>query len=417
MFKSFLKKFKKNNLLQNIFNLSILQVVSAGLSLALIPLLARILEPTIFGLVMFIHLITSYFIWFAEWGFSQGGTQKIAINKLNHHKLSTLFNEIFSAQLFLIILALVPLYFTLTYFQSKYQYDDLTIMIILIYFILSSSMPIWFLNGLEKVTFAIIVQIYPKIIALLFIIFFLKQPEDFIFYFVALLIGLSISILHIFFVIIKSHKIFYTFMNPFSQLKNNFNYFISSFSKTMSVNIIPFFLGVLTSIELFGFYSLADKIKGAVLIILNPIYQSVFPRMCHVINHDSYLAYLKKYSILIILIISTISIILFFSIELIITYFVGLNYITSSLYIRYMIPAILINSLVSILFYFILIPFDLSKSIMKISLFNFIFIALFSYPVINVMEVSGAIIILTISELLFLTSCLYIIFKKKLFIK
>ena len=84
-----INRLRSNKLFKNIFNLSILQVISALLSLVLIPLLARILEPTIFGLIMFIHLITSYFIWFSEWGFSQGGTQKIASVRSNFSELSS----------------------------------------------------------------------------------------------------------------------------------------------------------------------------------------------------------------------------------------------------------------------------------------------------------------------------------------
>lgn len=411
---SLFSKLRDNNLFKNIFNLSILQVVSAFLSLALIPILARVLEPTIFGLVMFIHLFTSYFIWFAEWGFSQGGTQKIAIYRLEYKKLSKTFNEIYSAQIFLIIILIVPLYFCINLFQTKYQFDNTLVPIIIFYFALSSLFPVWFLNGMERVTFAVIVQIYPKFFALLCVFFLIKQPDDFNYYFISLILGLLLGICHSFFVIYRDFQIKFNFANPFFQLRKNLNYFITSFSKTMGSNIIPFFLGLLTSIEIFGFFSLADKIKSAVLTILNPIYQSVFPRMCHVVNQKSYYTYLKKYAFIIISLILTLSFLVFLLIEPLLDYFVGQNYQFSSKLLKFMIPAIILNSLVSILFYFILIPFDLSKSVMKIGIFQFLFVLIISYPIINYMESYGAILILTISEILFLICYLFIIFKYKL---
>lgn len=409
-----INKIKNNNLMRNIFSLSILQVVSAILSIVLIPLLARVLEPSTFGLVMFIHLITSYFIWFSEWGFSQGGAQKIAIFRSEKAILSKIFNQIYSSQLFLVILAVIPLFFTLYFFQAKYHYDILTINLILVYFILSSSIPIWFLSGIEKVTFAIVVQIYPKILALLSVIFFLKKPDDYLYYFISLILGLVIAMTHCFIEIFKTQKIFFSIVNPYTQLKENFNYFISSFTKTMTSNIIPFFLSLLTSVEIFGFYALADKIKGAILIILNPIYQSLFPRMCHIVNQKSYYSYLRKYSIFIILLILVLSLSVFFFIDYIVFYFVGIEYHYSSELIKWMIPSIIMNSLVSICFYFVLIPFNLSKSIMKVSLLNFIFILIISYPIIGLMKSYGAIIILTISEIIFLLFYIYIINKNNL---
>ena len=170
------------------------------MSLALIPILARVLEPTIFGLVMFIHLFTSYFIWFAEWGFSQGGTQKIAINRSEHKKLEKTFNEIYSAQLFLIILLIIFIFFVINLFQTKYQFDNTLVPIIIFYFTLSSLFPVWFLNGMERVTFTVIVQIYPKFIALLCVVFLIKQPDDFKYYFISLIFGLFVGIFHSFYV-------------------------------------------------------------------------------------------------------------------------------------------------------------------------------------------------------------------------
>lgn len=288
------QRLLNNNLLKNIFNLSILQFLSAFLSLTLIPLLARVLEPTIFGIVMFLHLITNYFIWFTEWGFSQGGTQKISNIRSNSIQLSKCFNQIYTSQIFLIFLSIVPIFMTLLFFQAKYKFDSNAVIVMICYFILSSAIPVWFLNGMEKVTYALLTQIYPKILALLSVIFFIKKPEDFLYYFIALNLGLIFSIFHAFYIIKKNYKIKLIFSNPYLQLKNNFNYFINSFTKTLGSNIIPFFLEIVTSIEIFGFYVLADKIKGAALIILNPIYQSVFPRMCHVVKKKAIFLTLKS---------------------------------------------------------------------------------------------------------------------------
>ena len=408
------QRLLNNNLLKNIFNLSILQFLSAFLSLTLIPLLARVLEPTIFGIVMFLHLITNYFIWFTEWGFGQGGTQKISNIRSNSAQLSKCFNQIYTSQIFLIFLSIVPIFMAILFFQVKYKFDNNAIIVMICYFILSSAIPVWFLNGMEKVTHALLTQIYPKILALLSVIFFIKKPEDFLYYFIALNLGLIFSIFHTFYIINKNYKIKLIFSNPYLQLKNNFNYFINSFTKTLGSNIIPFFLEIVTSIEIFGFYVLADKIKGAALIILNPIYQSVFPRMCHVVKQKSYISYLKKYSIFIIFIILIICSFIFILINQIISNYIGPDYQTSSALVKLMIPSIIMSSIISIMLYFILIPFDLNKELMKVSIINFAVILIISYPIISLLNSYGAVLVLTISDFLFIVFYSNIIFKNKL---
>jgi len=408
-------KIIKSKILKNIFNLSILQVISAILSLILIPLLARVLEPTQFGIVMLLHLITSYFIWFAEWGFSHGGTQQIASENNNSQTINHLFNQIYSSQISLTLIATIPLAIFLFFLSLKYDLSYYFQIILIIYFLCSSILPIWLLNGLEKVTFAIIVQIYPKILALIAVIFFIDKPEDFIFYFYALILGLLIAFIHVFVEIIIKYKINFKFVHPAVQLKKNFNYFIASFSKTLGSNLIPFILSLFISIELFGFYSLADRIKGACLIILNPIFQSVFPRMCKVVHQKEYYSYLQKYSFLVLLLISLISLGLILCIDVFINILVGVNYMQSALISKWLIPSIVLSSMVSILYYFILIPFDLHRLIMKAGIWQFLFVLSLSFPLIYWFQVWGAVITLTLSELFLFLFYFVLSKKQKLF--
>jgi O-antigen/teichoic acid export membrane protein len=79
-----------------------------------------------------------------------------------------------------------------------------------------------------------------------------------------------------------------------------------------------------------------------------------------------------------------------------------------------MIPSIILNSVISIMLYFVLIPFNLNKELMKISIINFVFILIISYPIISFLESYGAVLILTISDLLFMLMYLHIIFQNKL---
>lgn len=64
--------------------------------------------------------------------------------------------------------------------------------------------------------------------------------------------------------------------------------------------------------------------------------------------------------------------------------------------------------------YFILIPFDLNKELMKVSIINFAVILIISYPIISLLNSYGAVLVLTISDFLFMVFYLNIIFKNKL---
>ena len=234
-------------------------------------------------------------------GFNQGGTQQIASNSFNKSSINNKFNYIYSSQLFLIIISILPLYLILLFYKKKYFLNFEFIHLIVLYFILSSSLPCWFFNGIEKVQLVLIVQIYPKLFGLISILFFIKNPNDYIIYFVFLIIGLIISIIHMFYVLLFNLKINFIINNPLRKIKENFNYFLTSFSKTVGANLLPFFLVTFTSLEILGLFSLADRIKGAILIIINPILQACFPRMCKLYknNQSEYSKILKKYSTLI----------------------------------------------------------------------------------------------------------------------
>lgn len=416
MFNDLISILLQNKLLKNIFKLSTFQIISSLLTIIILPIMANKMNLFFFGLIIFIQIIIKYFNWFVEWGFFTGGVQKIATNKEFPNQLQSNFNNIYSSQLFLIIISIPILYLILKIFISQYKFDQFELLILLFFFISSSINPIWMLNGLEKVYFSALTQIYPKIILIFTLLFLVSSHEQFLLIFYALIIGNLFALAHIFYELNVKHKISFHFSNPFKAIKDYYYYFLSSSSLGMTNSVIPLILGLKVSLELVGIFAIAQKIMSFISLIFNPILSACFPRICDYYskNINSYKIAIRKYSTLILVPLIFTLLMVYMFIDLVIIIFFDDQYSDSIDIIIKILPAVLFNMINSILYYFFLIPRRVDKYLMQFNILNFVLTFIISYFMISSFNILGAAYSLLISELLLLGFYLYILNKIKI---
>lgn len=394
-----LNSLKNFQIVKNITGLSFFQMISSLLSLIVLPLLANNLGIQAFGSLMFLLLLNNYFNWIVQWGFYTGGTRSISIYRKNILDLSNIFSEIYSSQLFLIFMILAPYILTVIYFTQYDFFSTSSYFTISLFFISFNLIPIWFFNGLERINFGVIIQIYPKIIVTLAAVFFIKDATDIDKYFIASLIGILISLIHVYYEFLKI-KITFNFKNPIPQIKKNFKLFVSSSSLSISYNSIPFFIGIFVSKEAVAIYTVAEKLKSFLLLLINPIYQAIFPRMCFIYqnNRKNFLSSLKK--IFLVLLAINIFLVLFsiFNVEMLINLFFNQDYNKSINIFIYFLPSIFLNFFNSFIYYFVLIPMGFDHKLFVINILSFLLTTVISSFLIFNFSIKGAVLSVIISE-------------------
>jgi PST family polysaccharide transporter len=305
-----------NKILKNVFSLFILQGSNYILPLVLLPYLIRTLGIEYFGLLAFATATVNILRGIVSYGFDLSATKEISQNSDNKEKLRELFNSVILAKFLLSILTLFLLIILVSYFDKfNVHYEIFLITFILVFG--DILFPIWFFQGIEKMKFITYIRVGYKIIFVFLVIALVNNPEDF--WLVPLIDGIGSILAGLFslYIINKNHQIYFSTINfpkAINQLKEGWHIFISKFAVIFYSSANTFVLGILSTNENVGFYSIAEKIYLALRGGLSPITQAVYPHLSKVYkeNKDSYYSKIKKISIVYFLIIFAISLILFF---------------------------------------------------------------------------------------------------------
>lgn len=293
------EKIQNNKvLLSNIGSLSVVQFINYLIPLITLPYVVRVLGPANYGIISFALAIINYFIIITDYGFNLTAVREVSVNRNNTAFLSKTFFSVLYSKLILLLLSGI-FFLTIILFISSLK-NYLTLIIILYLFVLGNIFYVqWFYQGLEKTKLLALINLVPKSIGVVLIFVFVKCSSDLILYaliisFVQLLVGM-LSFYYGF----KLAKISITTVNLsdiFNQLKVGWKLFLSTLSINFYTTTNIIILGALTNETLVGIYSAADKIRYAIQGLLNPISQSVFPRMNYLYNHssESFLIFKKK---------------------------------------------------------------------------------------------------------------------------
>lgn len=414
MFQNIRSKFNQNTLIKNISGLTLFQIFSSLLSFLVLPFLANNLGIQAFGFLMFILLINNYFNWIVQWGFYTGGTRDTSVNRKDTDKINNLFCEIYSSQLFLILITSIPYIFVILYFIKAEYFNELSYFLIFFSYIGFNLLPIWFFNGIEKINFGVLIQIYPKICILFSAFLFIEDANDINHYFLSNIVGQVIAIIHIIYALKKIHINFFI-KNPIKQLRKNYELFISSISLSLSNNTIPFLIGFLISKEILAIFIIAERIKSLFLLMLNPIYQATFPRVCMIYNdqRNTYQSFIKQLFLIMFSFILILIMISFFNIDLIIQKLFKNEFNQSSQIFRLILPAITLNFFNSFIYYFIFIPQGHDSKLMLINVFTFLITLIFSTILIYNFALIGGAYSVVLSELVVFTFMILLYFKSK----
>lgn len=296
----FQKNIKHKVIYKNVISLFILQGSDYILPLILLPYLVRTLGLEYFGILAFATATISFFRGIVSYGFDLSGTKQIAMNKDNQGNIVEIFSSILIVKLLLAILSLIiliPLLLYVDKIQMHWEVFAFTFLIV----IGDIIFPIWFFQGMEKMSFITTLRITYKVFFVISVIAFISTPEKY--YLVPLFDAIGaffVGIVALYFVKTRFNVEFLmpTFNQVVFQFKNGWHIFISNIAVLFYTSINTFTLGLLTDTKNVGLYALAEKIYMALRGLSGPITQALFPFLSNQYrqNKDLYYMIVKKLS-------------------------------------------------------------------------------------------------------------------------
>src|SRR5690348_1054042 len=273
-------------LARNIASLYGVQFANYLLPLVTIPYLTRVLGPLTWGLVAFAQAFGAYASTGIEYGFHLSATRAVAKNRDSVAELADLIAGVMGAKLVLaagaVIIALcmgawIPLFRAHPAFLWAAVFGAVA----------QSFSMLWYYQGLERMRLVAVLDVAGKAAATAGIFIIIRHPADG-WKVLALqgcgslssvLVATAIAYREVPFQLPGWHAVR-------DALRMGWSMFLFRASMSFYGAGNAFILGLFASPEAVGFYAGAEKLARALMGLLVPIHQSVYPRLSNLVQHN-----------------------------------------------------------------------------------------------------------------------------------
>ena len=269
----------KKRLASNFFSLSVLQVFTYVLPLLTLPYLVRVLGVETFGLVAFATAFIAFFNIIVDYGFNLSATREVSIHRENKDKITEIYSSVLAIKFILIFVSLIILSFIVFTFE-KFSSHSMLYFITFISVIGQALFPIWYFQGMERMKYITMINIFSKVVFTIAIFVFVHEESDYLM--VPLLTGLGILIgsLYALYIIKKDFNQSFVWQNIETMkfyFKDSSQFFLSRVSVSIYTSANAFVLGLFTNNTMVGYYSIAEKLYMAIQSLYGPITQALYP--------------------------------------------------------------------------------------------------------------------------------------------
>ncbi len=280
---SFIKNNLRNKdikvLIQNIISLLSLRGLNFIIPALTLPYLLNVLDPYYFGIISFAESTVFYFIALTEYSFNITGTREVSRRRENKAFLNEIYSIVFYIKLLVSVtgFALLIAYFLL--FDSDNNYlliFAVTYCSVFGYFLL----PTWFFQGIEKMKFIAILNLFAKACFAILLFLFVKDEQDYVLVPFFNSSGMLLAGVAGHLIACKLFKIkisFPGFQPIISKLKSDFNVFISTVAPTLYNNSSIFLLGLFSTPVIVGYFTAANKFVEIALSLIRILSSAFFP--------------------------------------------------------------------------------------------------------------------------------------------
>ena len=271
---------------KNAFALYGVQVGRKLIPLASIPYLARVLGPAGWGEVAFITALAELVVILIEFGFNLSATRAISRFRENPAKRGEIVVGVLSAQGCLAVFGILGAIIAAQQIPSLRNHWTL-LAAGLVYAVAQGLVPIWYFQGTERIRLAAVTELTAKAIALGALFLLVKSPAD---TWRALAIQAfspaASTVVGIVLVIRTSVLCRPNWRLVREVLREGWNMFIFRSAESLYGVANAFLLGLFVPPILVGYFASAEKVSKATAGLLNPIRESLYPRINSLIQRD-----------------------------------------------------------------------------------------------------------------------------------
>jgi PST family polysaccharide transporter len=275
----------RHKLAQNALSLYGVQIATYVVPLVTVPYLARVLGVAGWGLVAIAQGFGSYIGILGEYGFSLSATREVARHQGDRNKLANIFAGVLGAKVVLVA-ASFPLALLAGRWVPIFREHPALLWAGMFWALAQGFSVMWYFQGLERMRLVAALDISAKALATAGVFLLVRRPEDgwrvlalqgcgFL---VSAAIGLSLAYRELPFRLPSRAAVW-------EALRMGWSMFLFRSSVSLYTAGNAFILGLFVSPEFVGYYAGAEKISRAFLGILNPISQTLYPRLSNLASH------------------------------------------------------------------------------------------------------------------------------------
>jgi PST family polysaccharide transporter len=253
-----------------------------------------------FGLLSFATALVMYFLIITNYGFQLTATKEISIHRDDKEKVVEIFSSVMTIKVVLLLISFILLnivVFTFDRLSDNYLVYLLTFGTVVgqVFF------PIWFFQGMEKMKYITYLNIISKSIFTVAIFIFVQDSSDYLLVPLFTSIGFIIAGILSLRLIKKQFSVEFKFQNRETIKKyliDGWHVFVASIYTSLYTTTNVVLLGLFTNNTVIGYYSIAEKIVGAIAGLFIPINQVFYPYLAkkYKENKTSFVELSKKIS-------------------------------------------------------------------------------------------------------------------------
>ncbi len=263
---------------KNLISLSLGEVVSKILGFIATIYLARTLTPDYYGHIGFAISVTSYFSLIINFGFDTIGIRE---SSRNPHLINKLVNNIVALRVLFTCIAFLLISIFLIF--SDFEKSRLLVLIIFSFLLFSNTFSFqWIFKGMNRMKPIAYAQIIGSLIILIFILFFVKSPDDLL---IAAIITVCASLFPAIYLYyyyrqtgktlsFECDKTFWRYL-----VREAYPIFISAAAITIYYNLDIVLLGFMRSTKEVGEYAAAYRIHATMIVPASLILSSLIPQL------------------------------------------------------------------------------------------------------------------------------------------
>lgn len=286
------KRYFYSTVAKNAFSLYLIHFANYLIPLVTVPYVVRVLTPHGYGLVAFGMSLIGYFMVVVDYGFTFSATRRISVQRNDSISVSRTAFNVWAAKILLCVGGLAVLLVLITVVPQLRQVDQL--MLILYGMVVGNVLfPVWLFQGMERMVAISVINLVMRLFVVIGIFTLIHRPEDYLLYagltsmgsIGAGIAGVGVA-LHMF----KLPFVFPSWRGIGEALVEGWMLFLSMASVSLYTVGNAFILGLLTNHTAVGYYAAAEKIVKAVLGLLGPLSQAVYPRFSKMASDSKALA-------------------------------------------------------------------------------------------------------------------------------